>query len=528
MDPRYCGQDVLRCIICDSAADMYCEICHVHLSKDCIEKHFSDNSTGHKVILLKQYLSTLNYPKCSIHSSKHCELHCEECDVPICTSCIASGQHLGHKAADIFERKKEILKRDLKELEESVLPKYQEAASLIPVQKDDLSKRSIELRIALVKQGDVLKREIDTVIRNMQSEIDVINSQNLLILDKKEDEITSIINEISQAIQDLKKLLDTNDVCLLDKYKSNNEKFRMSPPKVVVSIPNLQPQLIDREQLRKQFGSLSPLRTLLDVPCITDIPTENKSLRSISCLSDEQFWLCPYNNTMKLYNHNGKVRKSVRTKSGERLVDLAAKQNGDLFYVDANDRSINILSDSHIMPLVTLKGWIPRGVCCPSFGDLLVIMDSDDKKQARVARYLGSTETQNIQWDDKGNPLYAFGEIKYITENRNLDICVADSGASAVKVVNAAGKFRFRYSGPPSTNKESFYPRGIATDSQSRILVADNVKNRIHVLEQDGLFLRFIEDCGLHDPWGLCVDTRDNLFVTEKYSGKVKKIQCYN
>lgn len=165
-------------------------------------------------------------------------------------------------------------------------------------------------------------------------------------------------------------------------------------------------------------------------------------------------------------------------------------------------------------------------MCITSTGDLLVTMSSDDDSQSKVVRYSGSTEKQTFQFDNEGKPLFSGNDnIKYITENRNNDICVADCEAAAIVVVDQYGKLRFRYTGHAIINIEngSFEPYGIATDSESRILTVD--RNLIQILDQNGQFLHFIYNCDLEDPWGLCLDDNDNLFVCEYASGNVKKIK---
>ena len=265
-------------------------------------------------------------------------------------------------------------------------------------------------------------------------------------------------------------------------------------------------------------------RPLLDVPkliTIVDIGYEN--LYAVSCLSDEEIWTCGNDKYLKLYNLSGELLKSVQTKSGNNPEDIGVTHRRDLVYTDGDDRSINLVHNTQVQTLIKLRGWKPFGVCSTTTRDILVSMQSDNEKEVKIVRYSGSTEKQIIQWDEQGHPLYSNRLLKYLCESGNLDICVADNGANAVVVVSAAGKLRFRYTGNPSNHYKDFYPYDITTDSQNRILITDRINSQIHLVDQDGHFLHYIDNCGLQDPWGLCVDSRDNLFVAEQFTGKVKK-----
>lgn len=171
MDPRYSAQDAVRCTLCKgSIAPMHCDICHVNLCKDCVETHISDVTKDHKVVPLKHRGFTPAYPKCPQHSLKQCELHCEQCRNPICAFCISSEKQKGHKLVDIleiFKSKKESLKRDLKELEKSIFPKYRELASNIPVQKASLSKHSQELAKVSTKKVTTCTEKSTLSFRNL-------------------------------------------------------------------------------------------------------------------------------------------------------------------------------------------------------------------------------------------------------------------------------------------------------------------------------------------------------------------------
>ncbi|XP_078331352.1 uncharacterized protein LOC144625135 [Crassostrea virginica] len=530
-DPMYSFQDVIRCDLCETPVPpKHCDICHIHLCEACVWKHIFEQYKDHYIVPFK--LRGL-IPKCTKHSTEVCTQLCATCNIPVCPLCVASSEHEQHEKENIlmwFETKRKLMQKDLQDLEISIYPKYQEAATNIQVQREDVNKRSQKLTKALDKQGEALHTEIDTIIQGMKSEIDDMAAQHIAAIDQQEDAINHTIPEITQVILDLKRLLDSSDVYLVSEYTSRTEEFRNLPAQFQVTLPTFTPQKINREQIHQQIGSLSELAItfLLDEPRIlTVIQTEYRGLYSVSCLSDSELWTCSGFNIMRLYNLQGELLKSVQTESGNMPWDIAVTRSGDLVYSDPEEKSINLVSGTQIQTLITLWGWEPFNLCSTSSGDLLVIMESDDCKQTKVVRYSGSTEKQSIQWDDQGKPLYTSGFTNYLSENRNLDICVADYLAGAVVVVSAAGKLRFRYTGPPSTPRDSFFPFGITTDSRGNILAADCINHRIHIIDQDGHFLRFIHNCGLQDTGGLCVDSKDILFVAEHSICKMKKLQYY-
>nr|XP_011437930.2 uncharacterized protein LOC105335645 isoform X1 [Crassostrea gigas] len=392
-----------------------------------------------------------------------------------------------------------------------------------------------------------------------------IGSKHLAVLNKQKNEIVRIISEITESIANLKKLLYSNDISLVSAYESRNTEFRRLPPKLTVFFPSFTPLILstDLDQFFKPFDSLSAssIKTeehgyTIDAACaklslqqktftneprvltyINSVYGRSKRIGSVHCQSNDEIWTCGADNMIRLFNLQREQVKSISVMYGNCPEDIAVTMSGDLAYADFHDRSVSIVKDTQIQTVIRIQEWKPRNFCCTASDYFLVVMDNYDEKQTKVVRYYGSTEVQTIQHNEKGQPLYSFAEFtnmysifvktKYICENTNLDICVSDIGARAVVVVNQAGKLRFTYTIPLSLTKPAFEPAGITTDSQSRILIADCFNNCIHILDQDGQFLRYIDNCDLQWPLSLCVDTKDNLFVAEFNTGIIKKIQYY-
>ncbi|XP_078341747.1 uncharacterized protein LOC111106674 [Crassostrea virginica] len=551
MDPDYSAQDVARCDLCKIAiAQSYCDLCHANICTPCIGIHISNEYDKHKIVAIHQRKSTLIYPKCESHQNKTCEYQCKDCSSFLCSRCLASKQHNQEheflELEEVFSSKKEKIKKDTKELESQILPVYEDIANDLEMQIASLDGEYKKLTTEMSKQREVIHREIDTAFDQMEKDIGEIKVKHHSILQKHLDEIKQLQSLMQETLNALNEIEESNEVSPTIHYSSKIEECSKLPPKVNVSIPKFIPKQIEREEIYSLIGKLTPLSTTLEervftakkpntsvrelldeLEVLNTIKTGHRSLRSVTCLNEEQIWTSGWTADMKCFNIQGVLQKTMKTKSGKWPSDIAVDRDGAVLYSDWKTRTVYKVKNDQTEEIITLQGWAPNNLCVTSSGDLLVTMYSDDKTQSKVVRYSGSIVKQTIQFDDEGQPLYSKNTaIKYISENRNLDICMADCTARAVVVVNQAGKIRFRYTGHPSpTKNKPFIPRGITTDSQSRILTVDGNNHCIHILDTDGQFLRYIDNCDLEDPYGLCVDSDDSLFVCEYYTGNVKKIR---
>ncbi|XP_062617230.1 uncharacterized protein LOC134278942 [Saccostrea cucullata] len=530
---------------------MYCDFCQVNLCISCTGKHISDDYDKHKVVPVQQRKSTLIYPKCIAHQTKSCKYYCEECDISVCSLCsIISDTHKGHTIStlsDVYNAKKEVIENDTEALENIISPTYEEVATDIETQIANLDEEYEKLTTTVTEHGEDCHRVISNIVDKMKVEIEELKIKHKNILKEHLDEIKQIQYRIEQTLLNLYRIEDSKEVFLTMEYIPQTEEFSRLPPKVQVSLPRFSLKTIDTDQFCTLFGYLTPLyntteengyklkkpvtlsRNFLEEPnLITTINTGYDNLRCVTCFEEEEIWTIASDvSDLKCFSIQGSLIKSIKIKSVESPYDIAVTNVGDLVYSDWGTSTIYKVTNEQIEEVIRFQDWTPLQLCVTSSGDLLVTLYSDDQTQSKVARYSGSIEKQTIQFDDEGKPLYSGNTImKYITENRNLDICVADCGAEAVVVVNQTGKLRFRYTGHSSTAKcAPFEPYGITTDSQSHILTSDCNNHCIHILDQNGVFLCYIDNCDLKNPYGIYVDKRDNLFVAEYYSGDVKKIK---
>ncbi|XP_052680786.1 uncharacterized protein LOC128161528 [Crassostrea angulata] len=553
MDPHSSAQDVHRCDLCETTiVHSYCDFCQVNLCKPCIIDHIFDEYEKHKIVPFQKRRSTLIYPKCGTHPHKKCEFLCKDCNnIFVCSSCVTSEQHRNHKLeeiAEVYKTKRQTIEKEADQLENHTFPTVKEITRDLENQLANLDGGYEKLTTTMSKQGEQLHREIDIIINKMKTEISEIKMKHRDILQKHLDEIKQIQSLIKQTLLAIEEIKNSNEVSSSIEFNSKILEFSKLPPKVQISLPTFIPKQIFNYNLYSLFGHIAPLSTtpeknilsliqpnilfreLLDEPeLVATIQTGYKGLHSV-CQNKDNIWLSGLDQDIKCFNHNGSLLKTIKIKPNHWPLDIVEDTDGHLIYSCCKSGTVNKVKNGQIEELIRFQDCMPGMLCITSTGDLLVsimINDGEFETQFKVVRYSGSTEKQIIQFDEEGKPLYSGNaHTKYITENRNNDICVADHGAGAVVVVNQDGKLRWRYTGHPSTKTiNPFEPWGITTDSQSRILTRDYKNHCIHILDQNGEFLRYIDNCDLEYPSDLCEDNNDYLFVCEWKKGNLKKIK---
>ncbi|XP_056022354.1 brain tumor protein-like [Ostrea edulis] len=258
---------------------------------------------------------------------------------------------------------------------------------------------------------------------------------------------------------------------------------------------------------------------------IATIAGEVNPLYSVACVGVDEAWVSGKDKTIRRVDIHGSVRDTVTCQVSPN--DITITSQGELVYSDGPNRTVNIVRHGRTETLITIpKGWSPMGLCCTRSGDILVSMSTSGfTSRYKIVRYDKHIMKQEIERDDHGQPIYKGGRnILWVVENNNGDICASDNNAKAVVVVDKSGRVRFRYDGTPA-RKKTFNPEHLVINSISQIIVTDNNNACLHILDQNGQFLRCVENCGLDEPCGLSVDSEGRLWVGLLNTGKVKVIQ---
>nr|XP_022328054.1 uncharacterized protein LOC111127252 isoform X1 [Crassostrea virginica]XP_022328055.1 uncharacterized protein LOC111127252 isoform X1 [Crassostrea virginica] len=264
---------------------------------------------------------------------------------------------------------------------------------------------------------------------------------------------------------------------------------------------------------------------MLEVPFMssvidTGLPAEknqNMRLLDMAVTDDQKVWMGGDSRELKLFDLQGHLHRTVTTTNNGMYICMYNKK---VMYIDQNDNSVNIFDDDDIVvTMFTTGDWEPHGITGSASGDLLVCLRKGD--QSKVVRYSSTgTVLQEIQYVSQSQPLYQWAW--YIAENINGDIITTDLIKRNVIAVDILGIFRYTYSG----RNNDLGASSVATDSVGYVYVTDYQGDKIHMLDREGRFLRYIiPEGGIKLPRPVCMIENGEMIVGEQNTGLAKRIK---
>ncbi|XP_062571393.1 uncharacterized protein LOC134233435 [Saccostrea cucullata] len=540
--------------ICKNCQDSFCEKCvHEHVER---LKHVQ-----HSIVLYRYKNSKMDIPSCNKHPCYKLDTFCRRCLVPLCLKCWTySKTHANHTFGYMTElidiRKEEIL-FESNNLQSVIIP--------------NLLNKSISLEKELTEA----ENEFDDALKNMEeTKCFILEDINEVFTDlqkrtnKKKENVLSIfrnkavhVNDAhSKALQVLHRnhsivqLEEDNGLQKILRYKAHDETcFSTYGPHLDKVHNDLDvPIVVQGKSLNVvqevQSGGFGSLVVDLQYSSTEDvsIPGGSGLLKKAFVIKTIQtkernilrfvyyksgIWICNHNSVISYadINRRSSENPDIQIACPKRPHDITVFNNEICYSCGSEGVFIVEIGESKLC--LSIPEWLAEGLCATNKNELLVCVSNSWSQEIKIIRCDASRDksklkiTQEIQFNGE-QPLFQFGEYElFIAENKNEDICVSDTNADAVIVVDKFGKLRFKYQGEVMFDKILFRPDQIITDSLCNIIVTDYMNNCLHILDQNGLYLKCVDNCGLDFPIPIDIDEEGDLVVGNYLTGQIKVIR---
>ncbi|XP_052697169.1 E3 ubiquitin-protein ligase TRIM36-like [Crassostrea angulata] len=520
------AQHFVECDLCQQPVSFFCRQCGVNLCDPCVPIHLRVKSkNGHDIV---DYTSKDNDDTCHCdsHPQNDCSAYCKTCDAPICMLCV-SMKHKSHKISELSDKIEDLLKVIAKENDRLQSSKHELERILDHTMKMLSSISSIykQRKDEVTARGEEWHKQIEETVKKLHQELDDMQREHEAVLQKQKKEFEEMIDKVNRVNSKTRKLQKSKNfkemqtfIPMIQKYKNLSEVSQYSFPK---SFERKIDEYLEIKLKKKESSD----RKILDVPTVTSVidtgfpadeETKNR-LYDMAVTDDNKVWMGGESRELKLFDLQGHLHRTVSiTYRGIYLCMF----NKPVVYSEPLNKAVRMISNTDtVVTMFTTRDWIPLGVTSAASGDLLVCLVKDD--QNKVVRYSSTgTVLQEIQYDSQCQPLYK--DATYITENVNGDIIVTDWVKKAVIAVDRLGIFRYTYSEKDS----NFKPSSVATDFVGHVIVTEFSRNKIHLLDRDGRFLRYIiPKGGIKNPRGVCILGDGEMMVGECVTGIAKRIK---
>jgi len=209
---------------------------------------------------------------------------------------------------------------------------------------------------------------------------------------------------------------------------------------------------------------------------------------------------------------------------------VAIDSSGNIFVADSSNHRIQKFDSSGVYQSQfgsngTGNGQFnsPYGVAVDRSGNIFVA----DAGNQRIQRFNNAGIYQS-QFGSLGSDFGQFINPCGVAVDSSGNIFVADTGNNRIQKFNSAGVYQRRFGSRGTSNGQFYGPNGVAIDSSGNIFVADTGNNRIQKLDIAGNYqIQFgsyvVGNGQFNSPSGMVIDSSGNIFVADTDNNRIQK-----
>ena len=472
---------------------------------------------------------------CQEHLGEDLDHYCKNCRIATCHKCQQTKKHKHHKWTTISKEAQEcvdIAQEYISEANE-LISKHENDISQLN-EKIELNRQRKETNLQQIKDREA--KLIEEVKKN-SAELSRICEEHEMRLNR---DLTELKNKSEREVSQLRGFeeffadrIDSSSNKTIVDYKNDlqdkRDSYQAPETEELIDQNSFYVGRNDFSELQEIFGGTSHQKTRSNLSSTGQpISAELEEISSfelkpgtdlmVQAIEDNMAYIHNNLRSIRLVNNSNQQLQHVdigRNPSlrGEQLSAFVAFDNGEIVFTCRNQRKLWKCSQSGwINTLIPKIGMLPIGLGKSLNGEILLCVatrafrevDSSAGKVVVIA-FQNTGERQsilNLVREYPQAPNNPFQWPYRVIQNKNSDICVIDfdtQRTSKLKVLNQQGQLKFCYQG--QFLAKPFVASDVACDKSCRIIVTDILNNRIHLLSQEGSFIRYLCTSVINKPW---------------------------
>ena len=543
----YPTQKVIDCGICGGtdSVQWFCKNCAGSLCDTCKETHKTTALfRTHLVISRTQSVVRTHGPakiakECPRHKGKELSAYCKACDDACCIQCLADN-HKNHDFCPIDEAYLTAEKRlnsYINELDGFVRSEMEELTLKTETEMETHENKMFKVKTKVNAFRQELKDAVDYSCDNLIDSLEKPNTERksfLLEIEKQKQHVDHLTNDCTQMIREGKLDIITynppNPSSLIPiRQKSPDVVPEFVPGRELIGILKDVVGKIEYREVKQKVQSKEPSHTTQDfetgrfqVQKVSSFKSKIK-VTAMATVGNNTTWVAYWReDTMYLYDSEGKVLRSVTVKKEVSINDMAVKQSGDVIVTNADDKVRMVNGKGKVTTLINTTPFYARGVCLTETEEIVVCMgDQGDKDHIAVYSPDGRRKVREVRGRDAGNENLITDPSCVVQVGE--DFCVVNLGKNVVSV-DRTGRVRWVYDGRAANLEGGFWPRGVCCDKYQHVLVTDYNNDCVHCLDREGQLIQLIlteKHVGLTYHRGITVDRETGLVWVGSGSGNI-------